>query len=226
MNLTNETKQSNLNQQPVPITGIKKEFENIYNDHACDNPSLDGFLQSHLFFITVRFNLRRPFLERNIDRDILNQFNGTKWGSLLRSGLAERKRTQLSEFGKFYFKISKYLLGNNLGRKRPLQPLTYAFTDFEGSRSGKSDALKSQMPHIHALMLVRPNHLAAFQQLPIFETSKRTKVWFSSIKDIETEPFSPMKGSVEDLASYCMKGCAQTLRDYAGRDDLWAVFPK
>jgi hypothetical protein len=138
---------------------------------------------------------------------------------LLQSNFSYPKPTQISEFGRFYFKIAKYLLGNSLNKKRPLQPLTYAFTDYEGSRNGSSDADRSLMPHIHALMLVRPEHLRKFH-FAIFNA------WMPSIRDIQFKPYSPTKGTLENLVAYCMKGYVQQRSNRADREDLWAIFPK
>lgn len=205
---------------------IKRDFETIYLDHGSDNEPLGEFLEKHLFFITARFDLKKRLPPKTDLQNAIAENKGTRWGQLLGSGLAERKRTQLSEFEKLHFEISRKLIGHNLNRKRNQQPRTWVFTDFEGSRTGRSDALHSEMPHIHALMLVRPEHLENFQSL----ISEPWLVWIPSIKNIQIENFCSKKGSVENLIAYCMKGYAQALKAHGtfedhGREDLWAILP-
>src|SRR5262249_41213753 len=126
---------SNTNISP---NAIRDHFRVIHNDYKADFPEFSQFLEQHLFFVTASFDLRRATNFRS-------------------SG-----PTQLTEFRKLHFEISRYLLGPKLNRKRKLQPMTYAFMDFEGSRHGRSDPTHSELPHIHALILVAPKHLEKF----------------------------------------------------------------
>lgn len=178
---------------------IMKHFATFYSDNPNPHPSFDKFLEEHLFFITVSFDLEK-----------VTEFRS-------------KAPTQLTEFGKLHFNISKYLLGNNLNRKRPLQPLTYAFIDFEASRLGRSDAMHSERPHVHALMLVAPKYLVKFRSA-IFEP--RLRSWVGSIKELQIKNFSQGEGTLDNLVSYCMKGHRQTASSYCEREDLWSIFPK
>ena len=177
---------------------ISEHFSAVHSSYSAKFPDQTAFLERHLFFITVSFNLRSSRFE-------------------------SRFPTQLAEFGRLYFQISEFLLGNNLNRKRKLQPLTYAFTDFEGSRLRKSDVVHNQFPHIHALLLVTPEYLNQFKSA-VFVPRLRSRV--RSIKDIKIENYSSQKGTVERLASYCMKGYVQSSRSYGAREDLWSIFPR
>jgi len=192
---------------PTPITeparlalGIKQHFETIYTTeyHVSDYPSLEGYLERNLFFVTAHFDLRNVQPSRT------------------------QRPTQLAEFEKLHFQISRKMLGNKINRahKRSQQPLTYAFTDFEGSRYGSSAG--RLMPHVHALMLVRPHLLESFR-VATFEP--RLRSFTPSLREVSIDPFSTQKGTVQNLISYCMKGWAQTRRDNADRDDLWALLP-
>lgn len=154
----------------------------------------DGFEQ-HLHFLTARFQI-------------------TRHGNLARN--------QLDEFGKFYFRLSRQLLGNNLNRKRRQLPLCYAFADADGSRSGASDIFNCEMPHVHAIILVQTKFQTKFENA---FTAASLDLLFP-LKSINIERFCPTKGSVENLISYCMKGYRQARRSHFQRDDLWAVFPR
>jgi hypothetical protein len=121
-----------------------------------------------------------------------------------------------------YFAQAKNLLGNHLSKKRPWQPLSYAFTDFENSRHGHSDARSSVLAHVHSLTLVPPRLLKRFE---VSLSDPRLRLW-ALIKDIKIERFDPAKGTLKNLASYCMKGVDQTPQGYAERNDLWAIFPR
>jgi hypothetical protein len=178
---------------------ICQHFENIHVEYTNDFPLYGKFLEQHLFFTTVSFDLQKV------------------------TNFRSKAPTQLTEFGRLHFKISRYLLGNNLNRKRRHQPLTYAFVDFEGSRLGQSDAIHSELPHIHALTLVAPKYLAKFRSA-IFEP--RLRSWVGSINGIQIKNFSEDEGTIENLVSYCMKGHNQTAPSHFEREDLWSIFPR
>ena len=177
---------------------IIDHFQSVHVENQVLQSSFNNFLEQHLFFITVSFRLRKP------------------------SNLLSKWPTPLSEFGRLHFKISWYLLGNHLNRKRRLQPLTYAFVDFEGSRQGQSDPIHNEFPRVHALMLIDPRYLQQFRSA-IFEA--RLRSWIGSIKELQIENFSADEGTLEDLVSYCMKGHDQAAKSYSQREDLWNIFP-
>lgn len=177
---------------------IVEHFQSVHAEDQKIHSSFNHYLERHLFFITVSFRLRKP------------------------SNLLSKWPTPLSEFGRLHFKISRYLLGSHLNRKRRLQPLTYAFVDFEGSRQGQSDPINNEFPHVHALMLLAPRCLEKFR-LAIFEP--RLRSWIGSIKELHIENFSADEGAVEDLVTYCMKGHYQAAKSYSQREDLWKIFP-
>jgi len=176
---------------------IIDHFSNVHAENQVPQ-SFNNFLEQHLFFITASFHLRKP------------------------SNLLSKWPTPLSEFGRLHFKISRYLLGNNFNRKRRLQPLTYAFADFEGSRQRQFDPIHNELQHVHALMLITPSYLANFRFVIL---DPRLRSWIGSIKDIQIENFSADEGTLEDLVSYCMKGHDQAAKSYSQREDLWKIFP-
>ncbi len=119
----------------------------------------------------------------------------------------------LSDFNKTYFELLKAMYGNNLGRKRAVQPLAYAFLDFAGSRLGK--AIVPDLPHVHALMLAHPDQAtrlrALCHSLPLFS---------------DAQSFDPTKQSLEGIATYCMKGLISSRGEMLERGQLWEVFPR
>jgi hypothetical protein len=119
----------------------------------------------------------------------------------------------LTDFNKAYFKLLQAKYGNKLARTAPIQPLTYAFVDCSGSRIGNTEAC--DFPHVHALMLAHPEDAAHMQALC------RSLSLFSDVQN-----FDPEKGSLEDLATYCMKGLFSSRGEILGRGDWWGVFPR
>lgn len=185
----------------MKLLSAKLIIEHFQKNHLASQqiriPSLRKPFEQHVFFVTVSF--QRDYKDPD--------------------GISAN---QLSQFRRLYFSISKYLLNNNLNRKRAQQPLTYAFVDYEGSRVRNSDALHNSMPHIHALMLLNPKHLDLFNSLL---AERKLQVWMPSIRRLEVDCFDPTKGDLLTLASYCMKGYEQTPVNYSKREDLWALLP-
>lgn len=69
----------------------------------------------------------------------------------------------LNVFEHFHYMVTKACM-ENMQRKRQLQPRALAFVDFENTRNGGSvDPRISQWPHVHALVLVRPEHIEPFE---------------------------------------------------------------
>src|SRR5690242_2159770 len=121
--------------------GIAEHFRNIHREYENDFPDVTDFLRRHLFFITLTC---KPASVSARDDGPLHP---------------------LRLFGRLYSNISKTLVPSHYARKRSYQPLTYAAVDFAGSRDGNSAAVEAmEMLHVHALMLVRPEHLATFLQ--------------------------------------------------------------
>jgi hypothetical protein len=171
---------------------IEQHFKIIHSEYQSDYPNLLPFLENHLHFVTLT-----PYYNQKI--------------------------SPIDEFGRFYFRVARQLLGNNLQRKRNYQPLAYAFADFVGSRSSSSENIQiNGNPHIHALMLVRPQHLKLFGNIRLCLRDFLPV----SINEAQCVPFDSEKGSLSHLISYCMKGYQKISGQYSGREDLWAIFPK
>jgi hypothetical protein len=170
--------------------GIEQHFRKIHAEHRSEFPDFIEFLEQHLLFITVDFAPRSG-----------GDVNGTN--------------KCLHQFGGYFFKLCKFVMGSSLDRKFKYQPVTYAFLDFEGSRSaGSVDIKTSDFPHVHALMLVHPEYrdvLRCLADSPAF--------WVKNIDNIVVKRFRAEIGekqrwtkngfrlrSLRRLISYSMKG--------------------
>jgi hypothetical protein len=201
---------------------ITQHFETTWKQYMVENPALADCMELYLQFLTIVFDIS------HLDLPVF-------------PGSATSPAILLQEFGKIYFRLVKHMLGNHLYRKRKQQPLTYAFVDFEGTRSSKpmQDVLKCKFPHVHAVMLVPPKCMT-----PVLSEGSpipHSKSFYWAIRnpsvfclpsirdphrDFQVEQFDPAKSTLENLISYCMKGYLQVPQSYVGREDLWAVFPR
>ena len=131
-------------------------------------------------------------------------------------------RNQLEEFGKLYFRLARKLFGNNLGRKRRKLPLCYAFLDAEGSRQGASDIFNCQMPHVHGIILIQSQHRQQFEEA----FSKSNIEFLQTARHVEISSFDYLKGSLDNLISYSMKGYRHAQSSHFQKEDLWEIFPR
>lgn len=186
-------------QAPMSARLVEDHFR---TSHRLISPNMNqnDYFCDHLYFFTASFHLDR--------------IGGTK----------RHPSVLLDEFGKLYFAIAKRLIGTHLDRHRAYQPLTYAFIDFEGSRNSTSiDLSNVTMPHIHGLMLLRPEHLKLIQMMGLTYSAR---IEAPTIASFQLDKFDPSRGSFIDLISYCMKGYMKVPKHVQGRDDLWALFPR
>lgn len=169
---------------------------NTYFEQPLSSKSEDQNFNDHIYFVTIRFDTGRA---------------------------QNAAPKQLKQFGRLHFRISSQLLGNrvNATRKRKFQPLCYAFVDSEGSRRGSSDAFKSEMPHIHAVIMPPIQYNNEFKM--VLDDPQLTNGL--PIKSFDVRPYRTENGSLENLISYCMKGYRQAHASHFLREDLWAVFP-
>lgn len=144
---------------------------------------------------------------------------------------------------RWYFDLSRDAFGNNLNRKRRLQPVMYAFLDVEGTRRSMTkliaahggdettrprhapnrgyELLHAEVPHIHAVMITDPSQGNEFRKRVLISRQH----CYREIADIELRWFDPTK-SVEQLISYCMKGYEQLPASYTWREDCMQFFPR
>lgn len=212
-------------QEHIRLRSIKAQTKKIYSrpfnfdpdaialhfkqEHALSksNKSFVDYLSNNLFVFSVGFrNKALSGSTSNID---------WLWG----------------EFGKIYFQLSRNAFGSKLNKKRLLklnkkrlfQPLTYAFVDFEGSRSsGQLHMQTVSDPHLHGLMLVRDEMRDRFSpiQLPLLAAVHATV-----LTDFHVRIFDPELG-LDRATKYAMKGFKKAPAQYSGSDDLWRIFPK
>ena len=181
---------------------IVQHFEQLFStDYQDAAASFDEFAARHIFFMTLTF----------------------KQGTV--SHLNQNELHPLKQTGRIFYTLSKTLLGHRLHQKRLQQPLAYAAIDFEGTRTGEGDIQYSQNPHVHALLLIRPEHIDEFHRLKSQITSKR---WAPGCVDtVDLQQFDPDKGSLYDLATYITKGVqyAVDTQSNTSADTLWTIFP-
>lgn len=173
--------------------------ETLKNPNFNNENSIEELFSKNLYFMTVGFHLDQIPSRQNP------------------SGL-------LKEFGRYYFDLMRQTYGNNLVRKKQIQPLIYAFVNFEGTRrSGRIDASKTLVPHLHGLALVKPNTQDVFAKI---NNGSMIGPSIDSIKKIEFSPYKAERSSVERLNTYAMKGCFRVDQADAGAGDLWDIFPR
>lgn len=173
------------------------------------------YYKQNLFFVTAMFMPNTVGVH-----DIPEIKNGVPIGT---------RPSAMSVFGKCFLKINKHVLGSNLARKKHLQPICYAFYDWDDTRHGSGVEKKNL--HIHGLMLVHPGTRAKFTFI------SRSANWFCQpqISSLVIEPFDPSRvkplacGRYEkDPMKRCISYASKGYREFHSEDDggYWSVFPK
>lgn len=169
-------------------------------DFNIENINIIEFLQRYLFFVTMTFKPNSVTLNSNA----CSYLNARR-----------AKLHPIAEYMLHTFNVNHFLLGNNLQRKRLWQPTSFCFVDAEGTKYGAPVRLDSKFPHIHSLVLVPPKLLARYRtamSLCQFETQIADVCrWLpQSVDALSFENFDCNKGSLLQLADYCMKGYLNT----------------
>jgi hypothetical protein len=126
--------------QTKPISKLQKLAKDLNINDAEQLPKLDL-----IFAILDHSNATEPILQRPLV-------------------VPHPRPTPIKVAEHLHRTIAKACVGGNYHRKIKYQPLMFAFTDFEGTRTGASvDPLHSAWPHVHGLLLVRPDHLSKFE---------------------------------------------------------------
>lgn len=115
--------------------------------------------------------------------------------------------------------------GNNLGRKKYLQPLSFAFVDFPDSRGSHSnqsvnELLNSGLLHVHAIIAIRPGAGQACR-LPIVTAGSVFQR--KEFGDVLVEPFGADRGSLKNVIDYIKKGADKI--SSRCKNDPYAVLP-
>lgn len=174
---------------------IIRHFNQICSESYSDKTEDQAF-RENLIFVTLKF---KP-----------DQING---GS-------PKAAVELIE--KLYARIARRAFGKRPGRKIHLQPIGYAFVDYDGTRQSGGQggySLLAGAPHIHLILMLMPNEGQKFYDLLISE--KHDDI----VEDILIEKFDPTKGTLAHLISYCKKGADALPTSFAGREDAWCILP-
>lgn len=197
-----------------------------YPTKDLDKKQLDQLCSDNILFITMKFD------------------------GLILPGSRSDPSTYLDIFARWYRSVIIDSFGRHYARasKKALQPLTYAFVDFPGSRyqqssqlnkdclaqvslfdktrhRGPSVVLKSGLLHVHALMALQPGQGRACRlRFAASNYLDATVIQEPQFADIDVQSFDPKKGSLENLADYAMKGATQ-MGPTSG-SDWWDVLPR
>mgnify|MGYP003392467718 CR=1 FL=1 len=148
-----------------------------------------------------------------------------KFDSVKLEGSRNDPATYLTAYGDWFHSIMVRSFGNNLGRKRHLQPVSYAFVDFSASR-GRSkinpgEMVRAGLLHLHAVIALRPGDGQACRLPFLVAGSAHRQRQFG---DVKVTPFDPAQGSLENMIAYFKKG-ADAIGPFA-RSDCFDVFPR
>jgi len=219
------------------IDGIVDHITDIYRDHPSTMNDIDQALIDNVFMVTMKFD--------GVDlRGLVNQSHNRPFQVKLRTNAGWNQSLQqtgqrqanppLHLYLDAFDRFNRYLLtqsfGPNFRRKRHLQPLSYAFIDFPGSRGrrdrgeriSRATLLGSGRLHIHAVVAVRPDE----GQRCIQSLRHMLNGFDGELKkfgDIRINHFDPNEG-LFNLVDYCSKG-TQAVDDRYAWGDMYQVFP-
>jgi hypothetical protein len=180
---------------------ISDHIKDVYRQSDQATEQLNQLVIDHVLAMTMKFEL--------IDLD----------------GSRRDPATYLDVYGSWFHAQMIKALGNNLGRKRHLQPLSYAFVDVPGSRglqrNSTSEAIKSGLLHIHAVIAIRPGK-GEVCRLPLLVAGSAHRS--REFGDVEVKPFDPSLGSLENMIEYFKKGAEAIGSRY--QSDSYDVFPR
>jgi hypothetical protein len=206
---------------------IRNHITSIYKDHSINVDSLNQALTENVFFVTAKFD-------------------GVTLG-----GSRSDPSSYLAKFADWYHSTMQISFGRHLGRKRTIQPITYAFIDFPGSRNhrqssdlsmsagqralsgqrgvydhtryqdGRADFLKCDLLHVHAVMALVPDKGQACR---VHLTTPHANSKRGNFGDVEISPFDPALGSLDTMIEYAMKGAVRIGSHY--KSDCWTFLPK
>lgn len=180
---------------------ISDHIKDVYRQSGQTTEQLNQFIANHVLAVTLKFE--------SIDLD-------------------ESRRdpaTYLDVYGRWLHSQMIKALGNNLGRKRHLQPFSCAFVDVPGSRglqrNPPSEAIESGLLHIHAVVAIRPGK-GEICRLPLLVAGSTHRS--REFGDVEVKPLDPSRGSLENMIEYFKKGAEAIGSRY--RSDCYEVFPR
>lgn len=181
---------------------IADHIVSIYRDQVRNKEQLHQAIVANVFAITMKFE------------------------SVDLRGSRQDPASYLNAYDDWFRTLMIASFGNNLGRKRHLQPLSYAFLDFPNSRGSnpvhhRSELLKSGLLHIHAVIALQ---LGAGQmcRIPLLVAGSAHRL--PQFGDVKVEPFDPSRGTLANMVTYFKKG-SDAVGTYC-RADGYDVFPR
>ena len=186
-----------------------------------------------LKYVAIADLIRSLYQDQNLTTDKLNQaiidnvFAVTmKFESTELQGPHNDPATYLSKYRSWFHWLMIQSFGNNLGRKKHLQPMSYAFLDFSNSRGSRSESsvdeiMKSGLLHIHAVIALRPGAGQACR-MPLMVAGSAHQL--RRFGDVKVEQYQAERGSLENMIQYFMKG-AERIGSRL-RSDAYEVLPR
>lgn len=190
-------------------------------------------MNKHVSSRAIADLIRSLHQDENLSDEHLNQaiidnvFAVTiKFESVDLEGSRQNPATYLTKYRAWFHRLMIQSFGNNLGRKKHLQPLSYAFLDFPNSRGWQSDdrvdeIMKSGLLHVHAVIALRPGAGQACR-MPLMVAGSAHQL--RRFGDVKVEQFDPDRGSLENMIKYFMKG-AEAIGSQL-RSDAYEVLPR
>ncbi len=175
-------------------------LRSVYQDQSLTNDELNQAIIDNVFAVTMKFE------------------------SAELHGRRDDLETYLSKYRSWFQRLMIQSFGNNLGRKKHQQPISYAFLDFPGSRGSQSECrvdelMKSELLHVHAVIALRPGPGQACRTPLVAAGSAHRR-----FGDVKVEQFDPARGSLENMIQYFMKG-AEVIGSRL-RSDAYELLPR
>lgn len=148
-----------------------------------------------------------------------------KFDGIKLQGRKNDPSTYLNAYDDWFKSIMIQSFGNNLGRKKHLQPVSYAFVDFPGSRGRPKisavEVAAFDLLHIHAVIALRPGDGQACRLPFLIAGSAHRDPRFG---DVKVTPFNPAQQTPAGMIQYFKKGVDAIGSN--GGTDYWDVFPR
>jgi hypothetical protein len=187
--------------QRLSANAIAEHIRSIYADEPFKGKGVGRVLADNVFAVTIRF------------------------GSADLQGSHQDPSTHLCAYDRWFRNLMFQSFGNHLGRKRHMQPLSYAFLDYPNSRGQQtqqvSEFFLSGLLHIHAVIALRLGHGQACRLCLNASATANQDERFSHV---HIETFDPSRGSLEHMIDYFKKG-SDAIGPYH-RADCYDVFPR
>lgn len=181
--------------------------------------------QSQAFAEIIRDLYRQPDqTEADLNQAIVDHVLAVtkKYESIDLDGSHDDPGAYLDGYNDWFEIQLREVFPNNLGRKKKIQPISFAFVDIPGSRGrtniSASELKASGLLHVHAVIAIRPGDGMIFRQ-QFLDAGKLKR-----FGDVKVTPFDSSLGSLENMIAYFKKGS-----DAIGskcRGDAYDIFPR